>query len=105
MKRHIILSLIITAFGLISKAQSGQTDSSSVLFLDTTITIHETDIYTWRNKDDEMEFNKDVQRIRIMLPYLKMARHMYAQVEEEENQWQQKILSSLSPRHRKGNAR
>ena len=86
MKRLIIIPTLLLLFNMGAKAQvSTAVDTSSAMMLDTVIKLREASCYVFKNKDDELEYVKDIQRIRTMMPYVKMARHLYAQVEEKKD--------------------
>jgi hypothetical protein len=61
-------------------------DSSTVTFEDT-ITLPDVNVCQFRNPDDQMEYYKDLSRIRKVLPYVKMAKQLYADVNiKKENE-------------------
>jgi len=72
-----LLSMNVSA----QKFKSVETDSSKdIKPIDTTIYLKDVNYVTFKNPDDQMEFYKDLSRIRIVLPYVKMAKTLYGDV-------------------------
>lgn len=51
---------------------------------DTTIELHQVNYVTFKNKDDQMEYYKDISRIRTVLPYVRASKRLYAQIQQEK---------------------
>ncbi|MBS1624892.1 MAG: DUF4294 domain-containing protein [Bacteroidetes bacterium] len=52
---------------------------------DTTIELHQVNYITFKNKDDQMEYWKDISRIRVVLPYVRASKKLYAQLQDEKS--------------------
>ena len=82
MKRSVIL-IVFSCITMLVRAQpaaNSSADSVSIPEFDTTIVLH--DVYTvkFKNADDEMEYQKTISRIRVVLPYIKMAKRLYVDI-------------------------
>jgi hypothetical protein len=87
MRSFAIISIFLFAHGFLSARSIGITGAdSSKNHIDTTITFKDVNYYIWKNPADRQEFYRDLQRIRTVLPYVKMARHLYADAQEEKEQ-------------------
>lgn len=63
-------------------------DSSLLVSIDTatyTIQLPEVPILSWRSKDEQMEYYKSLSRIRKVIPYVKIARALYHDLQEKKN--------------------
>jgi hypothetical protein len=70
-----------------TKAQSLASVSNDTLRrkgIDTTITLREVPNYVFKNPKDGWEYARDIDNIRIVLPYVKIARHVYAEVQSQK---------------------
>jgi hypothetical protein len=52
--------------------------------MDTTIVLHEVSNFVFKNPKDGQEYANDITNIRIVLPYVKIARHIYANALESK---------------------
>ena len=52
--------------------------------LDTTIVLRQYDNYVFKNPKDGQEYANDIYNIRVVLPYVRIARHLYAEVQEQK---------------------
>lgn len=59
-------------------------DSFKTKGIDTTITLREVSNYVFKNPKEGYEYANDINNIRIILPYLKMVKHVYAEVHEKK---------------------
>lgn len=76
--------MFVLAFFLNANAQKFkaiETDTTKVLNpIDTTVYLKDVNYVIFKNPDDQMEFYKDQSRIRIVLPYVKIAKSLYADI-------------------------
>lgn len=64
---------------------AGQTaDSLCPAIIDTTITFRDVNYYIFKNPADQAEFYSDLARIKTVLPYVKLARKIYYEAEQEK---------------------
>ncbi|MFN8276526.1 MAG: DUF4294 domain-containing protein [Chitinophagales bacterium] len=85
--KRLVLFLSILLCTPYLHAQEGVVNDSSATLADSTITLPDVPVIRFKSKEDEMEFYKDVQRIRKVLPYVKIAKRMYVTVmEHKENE-------------------
>lgn len=81
---QLLMLLPFVLFAISSKAGTKMSlDSSTVMFEDT-ITLPDVNVCQFRNPDDQMEYYKDLSRIRKVLPYVKMAKQLYADVNNKK---------------------
>ena len=59
-------------------------DSLKRKSIDTTIMLKEVSNYVFKNPKDGYEYANDINNIRIVLPYLKIVKHVYAEVHEKK---------------------
>jgi hypothetical protein len=52
--------------------------------IDTTIVFREISNFVFKNPKDGQEYANDINNIRIVLPYVKIARHVYKEVQEQK---------------------
>lgn len=86
--KRLISSLV---FAMVAcTAVAGQRDTTRINGIvpdatkDTTIELHQVNYVTFKNKDDQMEYYKDLSRIRTVLPYVRMSKRIYAQIQQEK---------------------
>jgi hypothetical protein len=87
MIRFIIFSVVMMFAVMSAEAQAISLpvpDSASLAKKDTTITLHQVNYVTFKNVDDQMEFYKDISRIRAVLPYVKMGKKLYIEVKDQK---------------------
>jgi hypothetical protein len=87
MKRLLIIVILI--FGIYPALWAQITavphkDSIRRPGIDTTITFPEVNNYVFKNPKDGEEYANDITNIRIVLPYVRMARHIYADVQDQK---------------------
>ena len=83
--RSFAIILIFFVFG--SAKSIGQTVSdTSRHAIDTTITLREVQNYIFKNPADQVEFYRDLVRIRTVLPYVRMAKQLYVEAEKEKEE-------------------
>lgn len=86
--KRLITSLVLAM--LACTAVAAQRDTTRISGMvpaatkDTTIELHQVNYVTFKNKDDQMEYYKDISRIRTVLPYIRMSKRIYAQIQEEK---------------------
>ncbi len=88
MKRFIAFCVFAVAA---CTAVAGQRDTTKMIngmvpaaMKDTTVQLHQVDYITFKNKDDQMEYYKDLSRIRAVLPYVRASKKLYAQLQDEK---------------------
>ena len=80
MIRQIIFWVLLV---ILTKQLTAQTlavaklDTVQVAAIDTTIILPDVYNVKFKNPDDEMEYQKDISRIRVVLPYVKIAKRLY----------------------------
>ena len=52
--------------------------------IDTTIVLRQYNNYVFKNPKDGQEYASDIYNIRVVLPYVRIARHLYAEVQEQK---------------------
>jgi len=65
-------------------AQAIHRDSTRHNGIDTTIQLREVPNFVFKNPKDGQEYASDIYNIRIVLPYVRIARHVYADVQSEK---------------------
>ncbi|MCW3126290.1 MAG: hypothetical protein JWO03_1948 [Bacteroidetes bacterium] len=79
--------LIVLSYATAMAQTTGATviqDSTSQAMVDTTVTLKQVNYVTFKNPDDQMEFYKDLSRIRAVLPYVKISKRMYAEIKAQK---------------------
>ncbi len=76
----VVMSLAASA----QQFKTTETDTSATAVFDTTIVFKDIDYAVFRNRDDQMEYYKDISRIRIVLPYVKIAKRLYADIRDKK---------------------
>jgi hypothetical protein len=67
-----IALLIFSCRGVFAQTVAGQKpDSTSVAMVDTTVNLRQVNYVIFKNPEDQMEYYKDISRIRAVLPYVK----------------------------------
>ena len=61
-------------------------DSLAKHSIDTIITFKDVNYYVWKNPNDQLEFYRDLARIRTVLPYVRMAKGLYAEAQREKEE-------------------
>lgn len=90
MKKHklnIETFVFLTLMLLLSQfAMAAETDSTSITTVDTSvnITLKDVTVFQFRNPDDEREYWLCRSRIRKVLPYVKMAKQLYVDVNDKK---------------------
>jgi len=87
MRRLIIISLLAIALFSHAGAQaiaSARKDSVGYVVMDTTIMLHEAQKYIFKNAKDGREYANDIYNIRVVLPYVRIVRHVYAEVQDKK---------------------
>lgn len=84
MKNFISITMLVFIFSAHTFAQkfkAPEVDTAKVLSaIDTTIYLKDVNYVTFKNPDDQMEFYKNQSRIRVVLPYVKIAKVLYADI-------------------------
>lgn len=80
----LAIMLLLSKFSVAQK--SVQTDSMATASVDTTvnITLKDVTVFQFRNPDDEREYYLSLSRIRKVLPYVKMAKQLYVDVNDKK---------------------
>jgi Domain of unknown function (DUF4294) len=89
MNTRITLMISIFALAISTQAQpissptAIPTDSVPIAseYMDTTIVTPDVNIVRFKRKEDEEEYYHDISRVRVVLPYVRMAKKMYADLE------------------------
>ena len=87
MKRQIIFGvfLVVTTVQLSAQPLAvTKFDTAKVADFDTTIILPDVYNVKFKNPDDEMEYQKDISRIRVVLPYVKMAKRLYTDIKDKK---------------------
>ncbi|MFN8308365.1 MAG: DUF4294 domain-containing protein [Chitinophagales bacterium] len=84
MKR--LLTIVLLGVSVAMRAQDSVAVAGPEIPFDTTIILKDVPVVRFKNADDEMEYYKDISRIRKVLPYVKIANRMYhtVMVKKEE---------------------
>ena len=86
MKRFLFIGVILMAGYAGAQAQTTPKVPVDTLHhhIDTTITFREFNNYVFKNPNDGQEYANDINNIRIVLPYVRIAKRVYKQVQEEK---------------------
>ena len=87
MSRFIIfiVLLVFSRGALSAQIVAGQKqDSTSVALVDTTVNLRQVNYVIFKNPEDQMEYYKDISRIRAVLPYVKISKRLYADIKTEK---------------------
>ena len=81
----ILFFVAMCATNLFAQKFKAEEDTTShINFQDTVFTIPEVQIFRWKNKDDEMEYYKNISRIKAVLPYLKIAKKLHTEIYDKK---------------------
>jgi len=86
MKSPINKNILLLAFclGLPFIRLSAAALNDSVTAPIDTVTYRDVTVFNFRSKDDEREFLVDMNRIRAVLPYIKIAKQLYSDVNDKK---------------------
>jgi hypothetical protein len=84
MKRLVTSSVLLLLISMGAMAQNAIKDTTQAALLDTTVSLREVNYVTFKNPEDQMEFYKDLSRIRAVLPYVKVSKRLYAEVKAQK---------------------
>jgi len=86
MRKFFGIVLLIFVWQLSVHAQSTATTRKDSLrtLVDTVIELRQYNNYVFKNPKDGQEYASDIYNIRIVLPYVRIARHLYAEVQEQK---------------------
>ena len=83
MRKLSIIVILLLAVYTDTSAQGAKPQSADTAKrhdIDTTIDLHEVYNFVFKNPKDGEEYANDITNIRIVLPYVRIARHIYADV-------------------------
>jgi len=88
MKRLILISVwMLMAQWYVSAQTTATVYKDSTVrnsAVDTTIIFPEVDNFVFKNPQDGQEYARDINNIRIVLPYVKIARRVYVEVQDQK---------------------
>lgn len=84
MRRLTTIAILLSLMSMSAMAQKGLKDTMPVALLDTTVSLREVNYVTFKNPEDQMEFYKDLSRIRAVLPYVKVSKRLYAELKAQK---------------------
>lgn len=60
-------------------------EENQVILLDTVVEVKDVEILVFKNKEEEMLYFKYKSRIRKVIPYVKIAKQLYAELQDKED--------------------
>lgn len=82
----VLLGVLMLGTTSLSAAIPQGIDTASANTNDTmtTVTLRDVSVVRFKNPEDEKEYLLNIRRIRVVLPYVKMAKQLYADVNEKK---------------------
>jgi len=82
-----LLALMLLTTKISSAREQFETDTTVMASADTAVnvTLKDVTVFQFRNPDDEREYWLSVNRIRKVLPYVKMAKQLYLDVSDKKD--------------------
>jgi len=87
MIRLSVIGIMVFALHTCVSAQiiaNARKDSARRSAIDTTIVLHEVSNFVFKDPKDGQEYARDINNIRVVLPYVRIAKHLYADVKDRK---------------------